>query len=85
MYHADSASGAGGEKHTVQGITKGDEESNALKSQESNLSEDRYHSNGVLNRSEAVVAGHFSPHSAVHFLSPQVMFKLCEMTNIVCA
>lgn len=73
MYHADSASGAGGEKRTVQGMTTGDEESNSLKSQESNLPEERYHSNGVsLNRNEAVVAGHFSPHSAVHFLSPQV-------------
>ena len=64
------------EKRAMQGMTTGDEESNSLRSQESNLSEDRYHSNGVsLNRSEAVVAGHFSPHSAVHFLPPQVIFR----------
>lgn len=74
--HVDSSNGARGEKRTVQGMTAGSEESNSLKGQESNLPEDRYHSNGVsLNRSEAVVAGHFSPHSAVHFLSPQVVFK----------
>ncbi len=74
--HVDSSSGANGDKRTVQGMTMGNEESNSLKGLESNLPEDRYHSNGVsLNRSEAVVAGHFSPHSAVHFLSPQVMFK----------
>ena len=76
LYCIDSTSVASGEKRTVQGMTKGDEESNSLKSQDSNLPEDRYLSNGVsLNRSEAVVAGHYSPHSAVHFLSPQVMFK----------
>lgn len=69
MTISDSASV---EKRAMQGMTTGDEESNSLRSQESNLSEDRYHSNGVsLNRSEAVVAGHFSPHSAVHFLPPQ--------------
>lgn len=61
----------------MQGVVKGDEEGISLKGQESNLTEDRYHSNGVLNRNEAIVAGHFSPHSAVHFLSPQVMFKSC--------
>lgn len=76
LYCLDSSSVASGEKRTVQGVTKGDEESNSLKSQEGNLSEDRYHSNGVsLNRNEAVVAGHYSPHSAVHFLPPQVIFK----------
>ena len=85
LYCIDSTSGASGEKRTVQGMIKGDEESNSLKSQESNLSEDRYHSNGVsLNRSEAVVAGHYSPHSAVHFLPPQVYSSQIMTQSYIC-